>query len=117
MYIGREGHWAWLLHRVTGLAVMLFLGLHILDTALIGFGPDAYNHALSIYRLPVIRVMEVLLALAVLYHAGNGLRITLIDFWPSLARYHRPMFWIGAIIYPLIAIPMAYVMLKPVFKF
>jgi succinate dehydrogenase / fumarate reductase cytochrome b subunit len=42
-YRGREGYWAWLLHRVSGVAIILFLFLHILDTSLIGFGPAAYE--------------------------------------------------------------------------
>ena len=37
---GREIYFAWLLHRISGLAIMLFLFLHVLDTCLIGFGPS-----------------------------------------------------------------------------
>ncbi|MBM2843086.1 MAG: sdhC, partial [Anaerolineales bacterium] len=32
-YRGREGQWAYLLHRVTGLGTLLFLTIHILDTS------------------------------------------------------------------------------------
>ena len=32
-YRGREGQIAWMLHRVTGVGIFLFLALHILDLA------------------------------------------------------------------------------------
>ena len=69
---GREGYWAWLLHRVSGVAIVLFLFLHVLDTSLVGFGPAAYESFVSLYRHPVFRVLEVVLAAAVLYHGING---------------------------------------------
>ena len=39
-YRGREGQIAWMLHRVTGIAVFLFLAVHILDIFLMSFGPE-----------------------------------------------------------------------------
>ena len=46
IYRGREGQWAWLLHRVTGVGIILFLFAHVVDTAVIGWGPAAYNRVL-----------------------------------------------------------------------
>lgn len=115
MYLGREGYLAWLLHRVSGLGVLLFLLLHILDTALIGFGPEVYEAFVGLYRAPAVRVMEVVLAAAVLFHGGNGIRVILIDFWPRGAHYQRQMAWIGAVIYVALVVPMTYLMLRPVF--
>ena len=59
-YRGRAGQWAWILHRVTGVGVLLFLLVHIVDTAFIGWGPELYNKAMAVYRLSVFRVGEVL---------------------------------------------------------
>ena len=84
LYRGGIGQWSWLFHRVTGVAVLLFLLVHILDTALILLGPDLYNWVIGIYRLPLFGLMEIGLFAAVLYHSLNGVRITLIDFWPVL---------------------------------
>ena len=52
MYRGVVGQWSWILHRVTGMGVLVFLCLHILDTAMIMWGPDAYNHMVQLYRNP-----------------------------------------------------------------
>ena len=43
VYQGHEGQWSWLLHRVTGVAIILFLFAHVVDTAVVGWGPEAYN--------------------------------------------------------------------------
>lgn len=88
-YRGGSGHWSYLLHRLTGLGVLLFLCVHILDTFLIGWGPELFNKVISIYRHPFFRVSEIFLFGAVLYHSLNGVRITLVDLWPGATRRHR----------------------------
>lgn len=116
LYRGREGMWAFLLHRITGVAVLLYLFLHILDTSLVGFGPEVYDSFVGIYHNPFVRVMEFLLGVALLFHAGNGVRVTLIDLWPDGARYQRTMFYIGAVLFPLIVLPVGYLILRPIFS-
>src|SRR5947209_9793274 len=91
-YRGREGYWAWLLHRVSGVAIILFLFLHVLDTCLVGFGPNAYDTFVSIYRVPAFRVLEVALSGAVLYHGINGLRTILTDLVETAPRM-QPQPW------------------------
>ncbi len=111
-YRGGEGQWSWLLHRLTGLGVFLFLLAHIIDTALIGWGPALYNHAIALYRLPVFRVGEVLLAGAVLYHALNGVRIIIIDFWPEATLAQRKLSYAVAVVFAVVYIPAAAYMLR-----
>ena len=55
-YRGREGHYAWLLHRVGGLGIMAFLLLHILDIFLVGFGPEIFGKFLILYTLSLIHI-------------------------------------------------------------
>lgn len=110
-YRGREGHWSWILHRVTGVGVFVFLLVHIVDTAFIGWGPGLYNKAMALYRNPVFRVGEVLLAGAVLYHALNGIRIFIIDFWPEATVVHRKLFYAVAAVFAVVYIPTAIYML------
>src|SRR5690606_40253944 len=71
-YRGRQGMWAWLLHRTTGLGILLFLLLHIFDIFLVAFGPEVFNALLFIYRAWWARVLEVFLLFGVLFHALNG---------------------------------------------
>lgn len=115
MYRGREGMLSWALHRFTGVGVLLFLALHIVDTFLIGFGPEVYDQIIALYKTPFMRVMEVVLGAAVLFHALNGVRIILIDFWPAGTRYQVQMFWAEVVIFVLLFVPTAYIMLSPLF--
>jgi succinate dehydrogenase / fumarate reductase cytochrome b subunit len=89
VYRGHEGQWSWLFHRVTGVAIILFLFAHIVDTAVIGWGPEAYNRVTAAYKNPAVHVLELGLVLAVLFHSINGIKITLVDFFPSLASHIR----------------------------
>ena len=113
LYKGGVGQWSWALHRITGVGVLVFLCLHILDTSLIILGPAHYNKIIAIYRIPVFRVMEVGLFACVLFHALNGVRIILIDFWEDLTRFQRQLFYVELTGFVLIMLPVAYVMLRP----
>jgi succinate dehydrogenase / fumarate reductase, cytochrome b subunit len=104
-YRGREGMLAWAFHRISGVAVWSFVVLHVIDIYLVGAAPDAYDTLLVIYATPPGIVLEWLLGAAVLYHALNGLRITIIDFWPRLARYHRALWYANWIAFAAIGIP------------
>ena len=111
----QTGAWAWLLHRVTGVGVLVFLLAHIVDTALIGFGPEAYNHALDLYRLPLFKVGEVGLVFAVIYHAVNGIRVIVVDFWEGATRYHRQLFWASLAGTAVLFLPAAVIMIPRIF--
>lgn len=114
-YRGGIGQWSFMLHRLTGVGVLLFLCLHILDTSLIILGPAHYNAIIAIYRLPVFRILEVGLVACVLFHALNGVRIILIDFWEALTRVHRQLFYLQMVCFVLLMIPTTYLMLRPLF--
>ncbi len=115
VYRGGIGQWSWAVHRVTGVGVLLFLCLHILDTALIMLGPDHYNSIVRLYRLPLFRVMEVGLFASLLFHALNGLRIILIDFWVDLTRVHKGLFYVQMVVFVVAMIPVTWIMLRPLF--
>lgn len=117
MYRGQSGHWSWLLHRITGLGVLLFLLVHIVDITLIGFGPKVYNDSIAIFSLPFVRVVSLALIASVLYHAFNGVRIILVDFWPNGYKYQRALFYTALALSILCFIPMAFFVMAPVFGF
>ena len=92
LYRGREGMWSWVLHRITGVAIFFFLLVHILDTALVRVSPEAYNTVISTYKTPIMGLGETALVAAIVFHAFNGVRIILIDFWST--KYQKAMFYI-----------------------
>ncbi|PYV16347.1 MAG: succinate dehydrogenase, cytochrome b556 subunit [Acidobacteria bacterium] len=111
-YRGRAGMWAWILHRLTGVGVFVFLLAHIVDTALIGWGPKVYNEAVALYRHPISRVGEAVLAGAVLFHALNGVRIIILDFWPQTMTAEKKLFAGVVGLFAVVYIPMAIYMLR-----
>ena len=78
---------------------------------MLGLGPDAYNKAIGLYKNPWLKPLEFLLVAAVLYHAGNGLMVMILDLWPAATRFYRRMFWIGAGVYAAAMVGVAVVML------
>ena len=94
LYRGREGMWTWLAHRVTGFAIFFFLLVHVLDTSLVRISPESYNAVIGTYKNPIMGLGEAGLVAAIVYHALNGVRIMLIDFWSKGVKHQKTMFWI-----------------------
>jgi succinate dehydrogenase / fumarate reductase cytochrome b subunit len=113
-YRGREGMWTWILHRVTGLGILFFLILHVVDTALVIYWPGLYDHALAIYQHPLFRLGEFAIFFSVLFHALNGLRIIVQDFWPGAMLHQRRLTWAVAALTGLALVPIAWIMLGPI---
>jgi succinate dehydrogenase / fumarate reductase cytochrome b subunit len=78
-YRPREGMIAFVLHRISGLAVLLFLSIHILDTSMVYFHPAFYEDFLVVYRSPFFMLSEIALVAGVIFHGLNGFRIALFD--------------------------------------
>ena len=115
MYRGREGMWSWILHRVAGVGIFIFLLAHIIDTSFVGWGPKLYDHAVEIYRHPIARLGEIVLIGAVLFHATNGVRIVVIDFVPRATRVQRQLFYVVAVVFLALFIPGAWWLARALF--
>lgn len=114
-YKGREGMWTWMLHRATGLGVLLFLIIHVIETGLIVISPEFYDEALILYKNPFFRIAELLIFFSVLFHAANGLRIVVQDFWPAVMRRQRQFVWAATAVVVLAMIPVTWMMVAPLF--
>ena len=108
-----EGMLAWLFHRISGVAVWAFVVLHVVDIYLAGSEPQLYNDLLSFYASAPGRLLETLLGAGLLYHALNGARIIVMDFWPAMTVYHRQLWYVSWAIFFLVGIPVAYQIMAP----
>jgi len=81
--------WSFYLHRLTGIGVLGFLALHIVDVSLFAVSHRLYDRVHAVYGTPVLRVLECGLVFAVLFHTLNGLRIIAVDGWSLSARTAR----------------------------
>ncbi|GGM02352.1 succinate dehydrogenase, cytochrome b556 subunit [Nakamurella endophytica] len=112
VYRGVEGMWSWVAHRITGVLTFFFLFAHVLDTSLVRVSPDTYDRIIETYKNPFVNLLEVGLVGAVLFHALNGIRVTLIDFWSKGTRLQRPMLWVVLAVWVVLMVPGVYFMLQ-----
>ncbi|AHF96724.1 MAG: succinate dehydrogenase, cytochrome b556 subunit [Desulfurella sp.] len=109
-YKWHEGFVAWVLHRVTGLLLILYLFAHEWVISNLQ-NPQSYSQAMGVLESPVFKLLEVGLWLVAAYHAVNGLRVVLVNFAGAAERSnYKTNVWIFWVIFALVfvagAIPM-----------
>ena len=111
-YRGKSGQWAFVGHRVSGFLVFFFLLLHIVDVSLVRW-PDTYDDVHAVYGNVVLRVFEVGLMFALVFHSLNGLRIVAVDFFPGAVANERRLLSAVVVLTLAAGIPGAYVIMRP----
>ena len=98
-YRGRGPMLAFVLHRIGGLGMATFITMHILASFLGGKTGVFLN---SFYEN---WLFQIFIFFCVLFHAINGLRITIVDLFPKLLVYEREAIWLEwAVFLPLFGI-------------
>ena len=115
-YKGGVGQWSWVAHRITGVGILAFLFGHVLDTFAVGFGPELYNETVQLYKQWWFAPFEIMLIGAVIYHAFNGIRIILFDFWPHLALKQKTFAYVEFVLVAVCWAPAIYIMGKHAFE-
>jgi len=98
-YKGQGPYLTFILHRIGGLGMGVFVTMHILVSFLGGsvglFLNDIYKHW----------AFQIFIFFCALFHAVNGLRITILDLFPKLIDHHREAIWIEwAVFLPLFGV-------------
>jgi succinate dehydrogenase / fumarate reductase cytochrome b subunit len=84
---GRQlGTWAFMLNRLTALALTFYLFVHLLVLNRLTQGAQAYDDFVAFAQLPLIKIGEILLIAAVVLHGLNGLRLVILAFGIGLRR-------------------------------
>ncbi|MFO0910632.1 MAG: succinate dehydrogenase [Isosphaeraceae bacterium] len=118
-YGGGLSQQAWLAHRLTGLGVLFFLLIHVVDTFFVVAYPGLYDETVALYGglfrggyyWPLrwgFRFGELGLIASVVFHAVNGVRIILLDFWPKGALYQKQLLWVVIVVFWAIMIPVTF---------
>jgi succinate dehydrogenase / fumarate reductase cytochrome b subunit len=91
----KTGMWAWVGHRLTGLALVAYVFLHLsfISTASMAEGGADFDALMEITSKPLFVAMDFLLVIVVIYHAMNGLRVVLFDLGIGIRR-QKLVFWI-----------------------
>ena len=90
-YKGQAPYLTYILHRLGGLGLFIFFTTYLLALA----GVSAIN---VLYENWFFQIVILFLAL---FHAINGLRITILDLWPGLIHYYRTAIAVEAVVFVL----------------
>jgi succinate dehydrogenase / fumarate reductase cytochrome b subunit len=104
-YKGQGPMWSFILHRIGGVGMAVFITLHILASFIGGtsgvFINTIYEHWL----------FQIFIFFCALFHAINGLRITIVDLFPPLLVHQREAIWVElAVFIPLFAVAVFVIM-------
>lgn len=86
------GFISFLLRRITGIALVLYLFLHILVIGSATGGPDSFNVTLDFVQQPIFKLAEIALLAAVVYHAVDGIRLLIVHYL-NVPEYNRSLFY------------------------
>ncbi|HEC23278.1 MAG TPA: hypothetical protein ENI95_10225 [Chloroflexi bacterium] len=91
------GTWGFVLNRVAGLGLVLYLFLHLAVLSLLTRGQEGWDAFITLAKSPLFLLLDVVLLAGILGHGLNGLRVALIGTG-LLVRWHRPLFIAVAVI-------------------
>ena len=105
-YRGEGPMLTFILHRIGGIGMAVFITMHILASFLGGSIGGVLNNIYEHW------LFQIFIFFCVLFHAINGLRITIIDLFPKLLVHQREAIWVEwAVFIPLFLIA-AYVIIS-----
>jgi len=91
-YQGKGPMLAWILHRLSGIGIAVFVGIHVIASFFMQqLGSDWATTLNTIYESWVFPIIVIFI---VIFHALNGLRIIILDIWPHLLTYTREPLWL-----------------------
>lgn len=79
---GRISRWAALAHRLSGLALALFLPMHFLALGLALDGAASLDAMLAFAELPLVKAAEWGLVVLLTLHLGLGIRVLALELLP-----------------------------------
>jgi succinate dehydrogenase / fumarate reductase, cytochrome b subunit len=87
---GRKlGTLAFILNRITGLGLTLYLCMHLFMLGKLAEGPDSYNAFIALAHDPLLKFGEMFVIAAVAIHGLNGLRIAITSFGIAVPHQKR----------------------------
>jgi len=111
-YQGKGPMLTFILHRISGLSMVTFIGLHILASLLMKQAFSS-NAGILLNKIYENWIFQIFIFFCVLFHSINGLRIVILDFWPKLIEHQREAIWLEWCIFlPIFGLAMYLLILK-----
>ncbi len=86
------GFISFLLRRITGVALVLYLFTHMWVIGSVNSGPEAFNSRLNLVQSPFFKFLEIALLAAVVYHAFDGIRLLIVHYF-DVTEYRKSLFY------------------------
>ncbi|HJW91613.1 MAG TPA: hypothetical protein VJ436_13305 [Anaerolineales bacterium] len=88
---------AWMLHRITGVGILTFVGLHVVASFFMQ--QVSSDLATNVNILYESWIFQIVIVFFVIFHALNGLRIAILDLWPQYQVYQREALWLEWLVF------------------
>jgi succinate dehydrogenase cytochrome b556 subunit len=86
------GFISFFLRRFTGVALVLYLFVHMWVIGSVNSGPAAFDARLNLVQTPFFKIAEIALLAAVVYHAFDGLRLIIVHYF-EVTEYRKSLFY------------------------
>jgi succinate dehydrogenase cytochrome b556 subunit len=73
--------WAWLFQRITAVLLIVCLAIHLILTHILNIGDLSYDTVGQRLTHGSATALDIILLASAIYHALNGLRMVLMDYW------------------------------------
>jgi len=97
------GFISFVLRRFTGVALVLYLFLHLWVIGSANSGPELFNARLNLVQTPLFKFLEIGLLAAVVYHAFDGIRLLLVHYL-KVTEYRQSLFYAAFVVSALLTI-------------
>jgi succinate dehydrogenase / fumarate reductase, cytochrome b subunit len=86
------GFISFVLRRFTGVALVLYLFLHMWVIGSINSGPEVFDARLNVVQSVGFKFAEIALLAAVVYHALDGIRLLIVHYL-HVTEYRKSLFY------------------------
>ena len=86
------GFISFILRRLTGVALVLYLVSHMWVIGSVNSGPSVFDARLNAVQSTGFKIAEIALLAAVVYHAFDGIRLLIVHYF-DVTEYRRSMFY------------------------
>jgi succinate dehydrogenase / fumarate reductase cytochrome b subunit len=107
------GTWSWLLHRISGLLLLVYLFMHLWVLGSANSGAAAFDLRLKTVQSPLFHFLEIGLILVIFYHMVNGIAVTVMDF-ADISSKHKAVVTAMVTVFAILAIVTLVVLLPRV---
>lgn len=113
LYKGSTPYYAFALHRLTAMGIILFVGFHIAASF-------SMQQVLGTWGTTINTIYEswwfqIIVVFCVIFHTLNGFRVAILDIWPRLIKYEREaVYLLWAVFTPIYVLTVYLIVMKAI---